>query len=415
MFARLWVASLFAEVAEWMLQIALPVFIYQATGSVSSTALTMAAGVLPIVLLSPVAGVVADRWDRRRTLWCVCLAQALVASPLLFGVRDMSVIYLVMAAQAGLASLFEPARNALLPVLVAPERITAANGMMGANSSVSRLLGSSLGGVVLGMAGLGWVIGGYLAALVVAAALLIPKFAVTVEPPGAQPAVAAWLDGLAEFRTDRRLRVIMVTLALCSVAQGMYLVLFVVFVTGPLAGGEAEVGLLRGIQAVGGLAAGILVATAARRSSPAWLLGGGALALGLSSMLTWNLQHLTTSMGVYIVLFAVLGAPGVFFTSGLFTVLQKTAAPGRVVATAFAAMAAFQVVGMLATGLLARQWSLGWLLNLQATMIILGGLVAMTGLRQRPGDDRFRTGPASRPARSARRRNRRPAKPVAGR
>ncbi|WP_308190269.1 MFS transporter [Amycolatopsis sp. GM8] len=80
-FARLWIAGLFAETAEWMLQVALPVFIYQATGSAASTALTMIAGILPIVVLSPVAGLAADRYDRRLLLCAVCFAQAAVAIP----------------------------------------------------------------------------------------------------------------------------------------------------------------------------------------------------------------------------------------------------------------------------------------------------------------------------------------------
>jgi MFS family permease len=388
---RLWVASLFAEVAEWMLQVALPVYIYQATGSASSTALTMAAGVLPMVLLSPVAGVLADRWDRQRVLWCVCLAQAAVVVPLLAGARDMPMIYLAMAAQSGLASLYEPTRNALLPALAGPGRITAANGMMGVNSSVSRLAGSSLGGLVLGLYGLGWVLAGYVAALVVAAVLLLPRFGVHTQP-SSEPMFTAWLDGLAEFRREPRLRVVALTLVLCSLAQGMFLVLFVVFVTGPLRGGETEVGLLRGVQAIGGLAAGGLIATVARRLAPRSLLGGGGLVLGLLSLLIWNMPALTTTGGLYVVLFAVSGAPAVFLNAGLLSVLQTATTPhhtGRVMATAFGAMAAFQVAGMLTAGALAGTWSLTWLLDIQAALIITGGLI---GFRQR-----LRLGRASRP------------------
>jgi MFS family permease len=382
-FARLWVASLFAEVAEWMLQVALPVFIYQATGSAGSTALAMAAGILPMLLLSPVAGLVADRLDRRRTLWCVCLAQAAVVVPLLAGARDMLLIYLIMAAQAGLAALFEPARSAMVPTLVGPSRVSAANGLMGVNSSVSRLAGSSLGGLILGLAGLGWVIAMYVTALVVAALLLLPRFAVSTTPVAAprESMLSAWMDGLNEFRREPHLRVAAATLVLCSLAQGMFLVLFVVFVTGPLRGGEAEVGVLRGVQAIGGLAAGGLIATVAHRFAPTTLLGGGALALGLMSMAVWNFPHLTTASGAYVVMFAAIGAPAVVFSSGLLTVLQTSAHPdraGRVLATAFAVIAGFQAVGMLAAGLLVDVLGLDWLLNLQAGMIIATGVLVFT-------------------------------------
>ncbi|GAA3436651.1 MFS transporter [Kutzneria kofuensis] len=147
-FMRLWVSGLFAETAEWMLQVALPVYVYQATGSAGSTALVMVTGILPMLLVSPAAGVIADRFDRRRVLYLVCLGQAAVSVPLLFGSHEV-LIYVVMAAQSALASLFEPTRNALVPALVGPERLASANGLMGFNSSISRLAGSSLGGLVL--------------------------------------------------------------------------------------------------------------------------------------------------------------------------------------------------------------------------------------------------------------------------
>lgn len=375
-FARLWVASLFSEIAEWMLQVALPVFIYQATGSAGSTALTMAVGIVPMVLLSPVAGVVADRWDRRRTLWIVCLAQAAVAVPLLLAGDILPLIYLVMAAQSAVASLFEPARSALVPEIVKPERIVAANGMMGFNSSIARLLGSALGGFVLGFGGLGWVVVVYLAALVIAAVVLLPRF------PGARRVAArqavAWLAGLREFRGE--LRFTGLTLVLCSLSQGMFLVLFVVFVTGPLGGGEAEVGLLRGIQAIGGLLAGAAIASVARRVAPGTMLGLGALSLGLLSVATWNMPAVTLSDTVYIVLFAAAGGPAVLFTSGLLTILQTAGSPersGRIVATAMAGMAAFQVAGMLLAGTLVDVWSLTALLDVQAALTITAGAATL--------------------------------------
>jgi MFS family permease len=396
-FARLWAAGLFSELAEWMLQVALPVWIYQATGSPGSTALAMVAGLLPTVLFSPVAGVLADRWDRRRTLFGVCLAQALVAVPLLTvtSAGDQVVIYLVLVAQSVLATVFEPTRNALVPALVPAEQLTAANGLMGFNSSVARLAGSSVGGVVLGLGGLGWVVGGYVLAMLLATASLLPSFGAITRPvatPQREPIVRAWIDGLAEFRRERRLRVTGAAPALALLGQGMFMVLFVVFVTGPLAGGEAEVGLLRGIQAIGGLAAGVLVATTTRQVAPETLLGGGALSLGLASVVIWNLPAVTTNDWVYIGLFAAVGAPAVCCTSGALTVMQTSAAPERVwrvLATAFAGMAGFQTAGALAAGALAGVCGLGLLLNVQGALIITGGLVALIGLRRdvrrRPG------------------------------
>ena len=105
-----------------MLRVALPVYVYGLTGSAAATAATFVVGLLPGLALSPVAGVLADRWDRRRTMLAVSLAQAVVLAPLLAvdGPGQLWIVNAVTAAQASLAALFEPARHALVPALVAP-------------------------------------------------------------------------------------------------------------------------------------------------------------------------------------------------------------------------------------------------------------------------------------------------------
>ncbi len=384
-FARLWIAAFFSETAEWMLQIALPVFVFQATGSAATTALSIVLGLVPAVLLSPVAGVLADRWNRRLVLCVVCAGQAFVALPLLFVASGgpVSVLYAVMAAQAGLASLFEPARNALVPELVASDELTGANGLMSVNSSVSRLVGGWAGGLLLGFGGLGWVVVAYLGVLVIAAVLLARPFRRVAAPVAAgphEPMLRAWIDGLREIGRDGRLRLAGVVVVLTSLAQGMFLVLFVVFVLDILDGTEGDVGLLRGVQALGGLAAGFAVATIARKVAPAALLGWGGLALGLLSALVWNLPALTASLGVYLALFGLVGGPGVLAGSGLLSLVQTAVSPeraGRVLSTMFAGTAGFTALGALLTGALMDVLGPGVLFDLQAGLHVASALIVL--------------------------------------
>jgi MFS family permease len=377
-FQRLWLSGLFAEAAEWLLQIALPVYVYQVTGSAASTALALVTGTVPIVLASPAAGVIADRFDRRRVLFAVCVGQAVISVPLLFAGGGLALIYVVMAAQSALASLFEPTRNALVPALVGQDRLASANGLMGVNSNVARLVGSALGGLLLGTMGFTAVIIWYLVALALAAVLLTVSFGVHVErthetPPG------DWLDGIRAFR-DRHLRATGVTLALMSLGQGMFLTLFVVFVKGPLHGADAELGLLRGVQAVGGLAAGFLIAAVANRISAVRMMGLGILTLGLGSALIWNMPHVTIAFGLYVVLFAVVGAPAVVAGSGALTAVQLRVSDeqaGRVLATVFAGIAALTAVGALLAGYLVDVVGLDALLDVQAGLLVLAGIAAL--------------------------------------
>jgi MFS family permease len=387
-FARLWIAAFFSETAEWMLQVALPVFIYRMTGSAASTAASVVLGLLPAVLLSPIAGVLADRWNRRVVLCVVCAGQAVVAVPLLLvaGVGSVPLVYVVMAAQAGLASLFEPARNALIPELVPPGELTGANGLMSVNSSVARLAGGWAGGVLLGVGGLGWVVLAYLVTLAAAAAILLKPFAgakVRAVAAVREPMVRAWIDGIAEIRRSKPLRVTGAMLALMSIAQGMFLVLFVLFVLNTLNGSEADVGLLRGVQAIGGLVAGLSVATIARKVPAAKLLGWGTLVLGLVSAVIWDSAFLTTALPVYVGLFMAVGAPGVAAGAGLLSVIQTETSPeraGRVLSTGFAGMALFNALGALGAGILVGPLGLTGTLNIQAALHLGAGSIVLIGL-----------------------------------
>ncbi|GHF92301.1 MULTISPECIES: MFS transporter [Amycolatopsis] len=381
-FARLWVAAFFGETAEWMLQVALPVYVFQRTGSAATTALSIVLGLLPAVLLSPVAGVVADRWDRRAVLFGVCVGLALVALPLV-AEPGVTVVYAVMAAQAALASVFEPARNALVPELVGVADVTAANGLMSVNGSVARLAGGWAGGALLGFGGLADVMIGYLAVLAVAAALLAKPFHRVAAPAASsarEPVVRAWLDGLRELTRNHRLRRTGLALVFTSLAQGMFLVLFVVYVLDVLGGSEADAGLLRGVQAIGGLVAGFAVATVARRVAPAALLGWGSVVLGLLSAVIWNLSLVTTALGLYVGLFALAGAPGVVVGAGVLSEIQSAVAPeraGRVLSTTFAAVATFTTAGALLAGALVAMTGPAVLLNVQAGVYVLAGLLML--------------------------------------
>ncbi|OZM72979.1 MFS transporter [Amycolatopsis antarctica] len=385
-FARLCLASFLSESAEWMLQVALPVLVFQATGSASLTAAGMVLGLLPAVLLSPLAGVLADRWDRRLLLCGTAVAQLLVALPLLAAAGNLPIVYAVMAGQAASAAVFEPARNALVPDLLGPDRVVPGNGLIGVGASVARLTGAWAGGVLLAAGGLPAVLAGYGGALALSVALLAPRFArapVVAQPAPAGSAWRQWLDGLAEFRRDRTLRVAGAVLLVMSVAQGMFLVLFVLFVLRGIGGDEADVGLLRGVQAIGGIAAGVALATVARRTAPPVLLGTGTVLVGLVSLLIWHTPAFTSATSVYVVLFALVGAPAVLSMAGLTGVLQNATEPrmtGRVLGTAFAGVAAGTATGMLAAGALADRAGLPVLLTAQALLYVLAGLLALFGL-----------------------------------
>jgi hypothetical protein len=162
----------------------------------------------------------------------------------------------------------------------------------------------------------------------------------------------------------------------------MFAVLFVIFVTGPLHGGGAEVGLLRGVQAVGGLVAGVALAKSrgewlrpACSAGVSWPLGYWRWRPGTPAHRPPRCLHRTVR--------GDRGALGAGTVAGLFSVIQQAAGPARtgwVSSTFFAAMAAFQVVGMLVAGAPAGHVGLAALLDVHAALYLAAGLVALAGL-----------------------------------
>jgi MFS family permease len=393
-FRHLWIAGLISDAGDWMLMVTLPVLVYQLTGSTSGTSIAFLAELAPAVLIAPAAGKLADRADRRKMLITVSLIQAAALSPLLAGTH-LVLVYLVIAAQAGLAAAFDPAKNALLPTLVGRDQLVPANSLTGLNQNLGRLLGGSLGGLLLATGHLGFVAVADAASFLLAVLLI----AGVRTPAPVVPAPEAAADR-ARVSARRPVRAGLAVVALTAVAQGLFIVLSVIFVARSLHGGAAENGLLRAVQAIGAIGGGLLLARA-RRISPGRLTASACLVFGAFALLTWNLPGLTTFEPVYVALFIAVGAPAIAMTSGLISTLQHATADGergRVFAAFGLASTAGQALGILAAGVLGDRLGVVLLLNVQAALYLAGGLVALGWLTEHSRPQPRRRHPGGRPA-----------------
>jgi MFS family permease len=382
-FRRLWLAGLISQTGDWLLMISLPILVYQYTGSTFGTAAAFLIELAPPVLLAPLTGRLADRLDRRRTLLLISLAQAAALTPLLL-VHDrtgLPILYAVIAAQAALAALFEPTKSALLPTLIDPDRLVSANSLIGLNHNVGRLIGGPLAGILLAAGGgLPTIVAVDAASFVLAFALIARLTPTSRAPARAQdePDPTSWRTTLSQ----RRVRGALAVLLTASTAQGIFVVLFVVFVARELHGNAGEIGLLRGVQGIGAIAGGLLLAVAGR-AAPGRLTAYAAFAFGALSLAIWNAPGISTAEPLYVVLFIAAGAPGVALMTGLISTLQQATTEGqRGTAFALAGVAASvgEAIGMLAGGLLGDSIGLTTVLDAQAALYLLAGLLATARL-----------------------------------
>ncbi|WP_238008638.1 MFS transporter [Dactylosporangium sp. AC04546] len=366
-FRRLWLAGLISDTGDWLLLVALPILVYQRTQSTLQTAFAFLVELGPAVLLGPFAGRLADRVDRRRLLATVVLAQAAVLLPLLVSTQ-LPVLYAVIAVEAALVTLFGPAKNALLPALVPDGELVSANALVGLNQNLGRLAGGPLGGLLLAVGDLHVIVLADLVTFLTAAALIA---GIAARPAPARTAAG----GSGPLG---RVRLALVVAALAGIAQGIFVVLFVVWVARELSGGATETGLLRGVQAGGAIAAGVLLAALRRTPGPTVLVAAGAGVFGLLSFAVWNGPAVTTALPVYVALFVLVGAPGLVMVTGLVSFLQREAgeqARGRVFGVFGAVFDGASGVGMLAAGLLGDRLGIMALLNVQAALYLIAGLL----------------------------------------
>ena len=397
-YALLWSGGLISDLGDWTLLIALPVFVFQLTGSAFTTSTVFVVELVPALIVGQLAGVLVDRWDRRQILVVVGVVQAVLLLPLLAVTTTdrLWIVYVVAALQSCLARLASPAKAALIPSLVPREQLTAANSLNAVSDNLARLVGSPIGGLAIQLLGLVGVVvvdaATFLVSALLSAQIRVPK---QVAAPRANEAeapraslVADWLDGLRTIRRTPPLPAILSIGALSQVAQGIFVVLFVVFVLRELNGTGGDVGLIRGMQAIGGVIGGIVVGTLSRRLGPRGLISWGFVVFGLIALATWNAPRFTTAIGLYVGLFIAAGIPGVATQTGLITIVQSVTPPthlGRVFAAFETGSGALQAVGVLVAGALADRLGVVTILNVQAGIYILCGLLAFAVVRPRNG------------------------------
>jgi predicted MFS family arabinose efflux permease len=149
-YQRLCAAVAVSEMGDWLLFIALPLYVLGASGSALDTSTVFLAELIPAVVIGTVCGPLIDRFNPRRLLPALTGLQAFVVLPLLWaGPGSVWLIYAVAAVQAAFTSLTTPVQQAVVPLLVEPHEISSANAMVQMASNAARLIGSPLGGVLL--------------------------------------------------------------------------------------------------------------------------------------------------------------------------------------------------------------------------------------------------------------------------
>ena len=395
-FTLLWIGGFVSMLGDWMLYTALPIYVYQLTGSALATSLTFIAEVLPGVLFGSLAGVFVDRWDRKRVMMISNLLLAASVLPLLF-VRSADMVWLVYVAafvQTTINQFFGPAEHAFLPRVVGDDQLVAANALNALNDNIARLVGPPLGGAIAVLFSLRGITIIDAATYVFAAAmiaLVTTKGNAAAPLPSATPTTTAWATFWQQFRDGIvlivRKRVLVVTLvmfAISRIGEGVFAVMFILWISGVLGGGALELGWFFGAQAIGGVIGGLFVGRAGQALGMARLLWTSTILFGLLDLTLFNYPRFSNELWIGLALMALVGVPSVGFGTGLTTLWQTAVEDeyrGRVFGAFRTIGALFFVTSTSLTGVWGQAIGPITMLNIQGGAYVVAGLFALIMLR----------------------------------
>jgi MFS family permease len=270
-FRRLFFASVVSLAGDWFSFVAVASLVTELTGRAGAPAFVFAATVLPVFLASPVAGVLADRFDRRRILVIADLTRVPIALTLCAAAhwRSAPLAFAVVTALALGASFSDPIASAATPNLVDAADLASAQSLMGAVWGSMLMVGAGLGGLIAELFGrqAAFVVD---AASFLASAWLIAGIRRPMQQAVGRRAAGSMRDALSYIRSTPVVLRLVCTKGGVSSANGI-VGLLPAFAASRFAGTSIATGLLfaaRGLGAMMGPIAArrVIGATPARRA-----------------------------------------------------------------------------------------------------------------------------------------------------
>lgn len=387
-------AGLVSVAGDYALAVGLAYFVYRLTGSTLATAVLVLTGLVPQVVLSSVAGVFADRWERRRTMVAVDLLLAAGLVPLVFvqSPERVWIVYPVMLWESCLEQFFLPAEQSLVPHLVGTDQLVTANALTGQARDVARLVGAAVGGLLVAAGGITLLATADAATFVVSAVLLAAvrttSRARRVERVAfarrAAQVAGDWVDGLRLALRRPALRAAFWFALVTSAGEGIMATLMAPYVRDVLHGSGSVYGYIVSVQAVGGIAGGLLAAVVGHRFAPARLWGFGALVFGAIDLVLFLYPVAYPELWPAFVCMIVVGVPGALLGAGAMTVYQRAAGDtwrGRVFGALTAVQGCSMLAGTLVAGTLGGVLGIVPVLAVQGVGYVAGGVLVITRLR----------------------------------
>lgn len=292
--------QLISLIGTWMQNVAQSWLVYRLTASPVLLGAVGFAGQIPVFLMAPVGGMVADRYSRHRVVIATQTASMALgfalAAVTLMGVVQIWHIF-VLAALLGVVNAFDiPARQAFIVDMVSREDLINAIALNSSMFNGARIVGPAVAGVLVAGIGEGWCFfanGASYIAVIVGLLLMDVKTHERVEQPGSP--LEKVIEGFRFVIHNQPIHALMMLLGIISLTAMPYAVLMPVFADRILHGGASALGVLMTASGVGALGGALLLATRHGLTGLGRMVAVSALAFGVSLAAFAASRHLWTS------------------------------------------------------------------------------------------------------------------------
>lgn len=293
----MWGGWTVAQVGQSMAAVAVGIQVYAMTGSSFAVGMIGLAAFFPLVFFGLYGGSFSDTHDRRQVaLWSsggLWLCAVILVVQAWLSLDQLWLLYVVIGAQSGFFAVNNPARSAIVPRLIEPALLPAANALTTLTFNVGFMLGPLLGGIVIDAFGLtaAYVIDALLFGAAMYGLFRLP--AIAPESETQRTGWAAVWEGLRFLSTRRNLLMTFIV-DLCAMVLAQPRALFPALAATTFGGGARTVGLLAAAPAVGSVLAGLMsgwLGTVRRQGLMVVVMvcayGGSVALFGLTDILTW--------------------------------------------------------------------------------------------------------------------------------
>ncbi len=388
-FSAFWLGQAISMFGDRLHQLALGLLVYQVTGSFVAFGLVFLMAAIPNLLLGPIAGTFVDRWDQKHVMVASDLLRALLVLliPVVAAI-DIVLVYPMALLVTSVSLFFRPARAAVVPRIVRPDDLLAANSALWTAESLADILGYPLGAAFVAFVGTELALAFWVdaATYVVSAALIMSL----VVPPVARAtatrvggAIGAFRDELIDgWRVMRSHPVLLQNTLVSAVAQvciGAMIALSLPYVEQAFGDRYMEPveawGLLEAFIGVGNLVGGLAVGIVGVRLRKGRMVVAGIVSMGISV----TVLGLTTDLPIALVAAGIIGIANLVYvvpTQTIFGEITPEGFLGRVVAIRSSIVVGTMTLAMAVCSVAAESFQVGTIIAATGLLTVAAGLVA---------------------------------------